>query len=1159
MNLWIKLILVQIVSMSFLFSEPAQAYPIDDEKRQLIEVLRELSEKYQVVITYDTNILKDIEVQVGELNKKDLEGMIESIMEQTGLQYENMRNRYYIIYRDTWKGNKSMKKIRKKLNQIETIDLSGKKNNITKNLQKVHRLNSVKRAVLQLETAMVVRGTVTDDKGEPLIGVNVLVKGENNGTSTDFNGSFELQNVDEDATLVFSYVGYQTQEVAVEGRESIQVELLSDAQLLDELVVVGYGTVKKSDLTGSVARIDGDDFKRQPITQLTEMLSGTVPGFYSRQSASAAGGGSMQIRGQNSLSAQTDPMIVLDGVIFNGSLQEINPSDIESIDILKDASSAAIYGARAASGVILITTNRGTEGAPRINFSTKLGIAQPTQNREPLNAEQFLQFRQDYLREISIDNPDIPQYFYTNPNALPSSLSLEQWLSFRENPSTDPYSEYLQRLNLYPIEQKNALANQTIDWYPKVVNTGIRQRYDLNLSGGTERVKYYWSMGYLDNEGVIKGDEYSSIQTRLNVDFKITDWLSVGTNTQFTNRDEGAVQANLGQMYINSPFGEEYNEDGTINLRPYGDPGTYNPLMDYYGQEKDRKINSLFSSLYSNISLPFGIEYKLSFQPRMSFTNELNFWNDQTITGSQTYQGGYATRYNARISEWMIDNLLKWQKQIGNHLLDLTFLYNSEKYQSWSELQSNQTFNPNQNLGYNGLQFGTNPSLNNDDSKQTGDALMGRVNYTLLDRYLITASVRRDGYSAFGQEQPRAIFPALAFAWKLSDENFFPGSGFVNRVKLRASWGINGNRDIGAYSALARLSSSLDYDGINTVVGVQNSSLANPGLVWEKTTSLNFGADIGIWENRIDLSLDYYVGETRDLLMNRLLPIITGFSSVTSNLGRLENRGFEMSVRSINFNSSKFSWNSNLVFSLNRNKIVSLFGDVGEYTLLGETHNGELPDFTNNWFPGYAVDAIWDYNVTGVWQIDEKDEAGVFNMSPGDYKGEDVNGDGKYIDVEDKQFIGFTTPRYLVGFRNNFDFGPFSLSMFIRGDLGHKIQLNEALRGTLSHDRRNYDLGPLPYWTPENRNNEFARLRPIHSAYGGGLNIYKPGSFVRIQDLTLSYSFDSALLQRLNIKGLSTYLSGRNLLTIDNWPGWDPESRMTPMPRIMTLGVDISL
>ena len=223
MNLWIKLILVQIVSMSFLFSEPAQAYPIDDEKRQLIEVLRELSEKYQVVITYDTNILKDIEVQVGELNKKDLEGMIESIMEQTGLQYENMRNRYYIIYRDTWKGNKSMKKIRKKLNQIETIDLSGKKNNITKNLQKVHRLNSVKRAVLQLETAMVVRGTVTDDKGEPLIGVNVLVKGENNGTSTDFNGSFELQNVDEDATLVFSYVGYQTQEVAVEGRESIQV------------------------------------------------------------------------------------------------------------------------------------------------------------------------------------------------------------------------------------------------------------------------------------------------------------------------------------------------------------------------------------------------------------------------------------------------------------------------------------------------------------------------------------------------------------------------------------------------------------------------------------------------------------------------------------------------------------------------------------------------------------------------------------------------------------------------------------------------------------------------------------------------------------------------------------------------------------------------
>jgi TonB-linked SusC/RagA family outer membrane protein len=1004
-----------------------------------------------------------------------------------------------------------------------------------------------------------INGKVTDKSGEGLPGVNILLKGTTYGTITDINGNYQLESANQGDTLVFSFIGFITQQVPINNRTTIDLVMTEDIVSLEQVVVIGYGEQKKSDLTGAVERLDADKFKHQSVTQLSEMMTGTIAGFNANQGASAAGGTSMEIRGKTSLTANTDPMVVLDGVIYNGSLRDINPNDIATIDILKDASSAAVFGAKAASGVILITTKKGSSGKPTINFSTKIGIAEATKDRKPLNAEQFLKFRADYFREGAIGNPSIPEHFYTDPNKLPDDISVEEWRNYSSNPNADPETEYYQRLNLYPTEQENALAGKTTDWYPQVMTEGLRQSYDLSIGGGTDNVKYYWSIGYLDNEGIIKGDKYSAIRSRLNVDFTVTDWLSVGANTQFSERDESSVPASLGLMYIASPFGNIYNEDGSLNLRPHDDPSAYNPLMNYFGQDRNRKINTFFASFYANVELPLGIQYKLSFQPRYSFTNEHNFWGEQTITGSQTYPGGRATRANSKVTEWMVDNLLTWKKKVGVHNFDVTFLYNAEKYNSWYEFQANQNFSPNPNLGYHGLQFGDSPSLTNTDMKQTGDALMGRINYTLLDKYLVTASLRRDGYSAFGQENPRALFPAAAFAWKVSDEDFFNENWLVNRLKLRVSWGVNGNRDIGAYSALAQLGSVLDYDGSNIQVGVQNTTLSNRGLTWERTESVNFGANIGLFENRVDLTADYYIGTTTNLLMNRLLPRITGFRSITSNLGELENRGFELTLNTVNINSNGFKWNTNFVFSVNRNKIKKLFGDTGEYTLLGETRTGELPDFSNHWFPGRSIDVVWDYDVIGVWQMEEEEQADVYNMSPGDFKAVDVNEDGQYTDLIDKQFIGYTTPRQRLGMRNEFSYKNFTAAIFIRADLGHLIPFNQALQGSLSHDRRNYNGGPMPYWTPENRNNEYARLRPIHSAYGGGLNIYKPGSFVRIQDVSLSYALPASIIERLELNSLSVFGAIRNLYSFDEWPGWDPESRMTPMPRIYTLGLNMSL
>ena len=444
-----------------------------------------------------------------------------------------------------------------------------------------------------------------------------------------------------------------------------------------------------------------------------------------------------------------------------------------------------------------------------------------------------------------------------------------------------------------------------MDWYKEVIRTGLRQNYDVSIGGGSQNVTYYWSLGYQNNEGILRGDKFSTIRSRLNVDFKVTDWLNVGVNSQFADRDESTVPANLGQMFIMSPYGSMFDENGNAMWYP-NSFAVANPLINFYGQERMKKVNTLFASLYGKIKLPFGFDYKISFQPRYEASKDYNFWSSNTLDGGSTRSGGYSTRADASTYEYILDNLLHWNKQVGVHQFDVTLLYSAERNRGWYSKIANQGFVPNQNLGFHGMQYGTSPAMETNDTQITGDAAMARLNYTLFDKYLITASVRRDGFSAFGTKQPRAVFPAAAVAWKISEEKFFH-IDFVSQMKLRLSWGVNGNRDIGAYSALAQLLSAMYYDGTNVQVGVYNTSLANPNLVWEKTKSINIGMDLSLLKNRIDLSMEYYDMTTTDLLMRRLLPEITGFKDITTNLGLLGNKGFEMTINTINTEQANFS------------------------------------------------------------------------------------------------------------------------------------------------------------------------------------------------------------------------------------------------------------
>lgn len=1000
-----------------------------------------------------------------------------------------------------------------------------------------------------------IHGRVVNHQGEPLQNVSILIAGTKIGTTTNSDGYFILSAPDDkNVVLEVSSVGYQMKKVNVGKQTEINVTLEVEVSGLSDVVVIGYGTAKKGDLTGSVSRIDAKTFQNQSMTQVTDMLAGTTPGVYTTQSTSAEGGGTMQIRGPSSIGAGTEPLIVLDGAIYNGSISDINPADVESIDILRDASSAAVFGSKAASGVILINTKKGRNGKPTIDFSSNVGMAQTTHDLRPFSPQGYLNLHRDYLTQF---NPNLPYGYYFQPDQLPAGVTLDQWRNFSANPAADNVDEWITRIGLKPVEIENFKAGKTTDWYDLVVGSALRQDYTIGVGGGSKDLKYYLSAGYLNNKGIITGDQFSTVRTRLNLDLRVTNWLNVGTNTQFASRNESVAPGNLSNATAESPYGSMWNPDGSLKALP--DDQTPNPLENYYGQQRSHITNTLFSILYAQIKLPFGIQYKISFQPNFAFSKDYNFWSTNTTTGSTSYVGGYGTRDDSQSYGWLLDNILTWNKEIGIHKFDLTLLANAELSKSWLSHQANSNFSPNANLTYNALQFGIQPALSDTDQQRSGNAYMARLNYTLLNKYLFTGSVRRDGYSAFGQQNPTAVFPAFAFAWKISDESFYK-IPWMNQLKLRTSWGVNGNRDIGTYSALASLGSILGYDGANVQSGVYNSTLSNVGLRWERTQSTNIGLDIGLFQNRIDMSIDAYNKVTTDLLMSRQLPIITGFSSIESNLGELDNRGFEVLINTKNVKTKNFDWSSSFTFSLNRNKIKSLYGDTGVYQLLGKTQSGELPDFTNQWFPGQALDAVWNYQVTGIWQLSEKDEAAAYGMVPGDWKVRDVNGDHKYLQFDDKKFIGYTAPRYRIGLRNEFTFFQnFSASIFIRADLGQLRSMSFLTQNKSVFDRIN--TWSLPYWSPENPSNEYARndFPDNTGKYNGGLIIYRPSGFVRVQNFSLSYNFPSALVERSGLKSLRIFTSMQNLFTFTDYPGFDPESGMTPMPKVFSLGLNLTL
>ncbi len=1053
-----------------------------------------------------------------------------------------------------------------------------------------------------------ISGKITDSKGESLPGVNIILKGSQGGTVSNTEGSFNLKVPNEKAVLVFSYVGYVGQEIEVGSRSNINVTLSENDKTLEEVVVVGYSTMRKKDLTGSITQIRPDKIADQNPNTTQDILRGT-PGVTVSFDPSAKGGGSVQIRGQRSVytaAGHNDPLIILDGMIFYGELSEINPDDIAQIDVLKDASAAAVYGAKSANGVLIISTKKGQKGKPKINFTSNLGFVTMGANRKVFDPEQYLQYRQDWYKAPTYGlNSATGNYeayrssfatqagYFDQPtdaNLSKYGVTREQWRGYTAsaNGSASDQEIWAKRLLMQGTTLTNFLNGQSFDWYKHSFRTGVNQDYNLSASGASDNINYYMSFGYLSNQGVAQGNTYSSIRSNMKVEGKITKWLDIGANVNFQHRTDGDLAVDWGTQIIrNSPFASYKDAEGNLLVHPMGDNmvNNFGQNYDFDRQYRDMdKGYTIFNTiLTSKVKLPFNVTYSFNFSPRYQYFHD-RYWESASHPDWRA-TNGLVNREQTQRFDWSLNNTINWDYTIAkDHRVSVTLVQEAEKRQSWLDRIEARNILPSDALGYHETYYGdkNRSSYDSDDVKETADGMLARLFYAYDDRYMLTTSVRRDGYSAFGTSNPRATFFSAAVAWTFTNEKFFNWDP-LSTGKLRVSWGQNGNRSLSdPYLALANLGA-----GVGATMGYLDASgnliqyryltvgrLANPNLSWEKTEAFNVGADFGLFKNRIFGTLDYYITPTVDMIMNRTLPGFTGFGSITTNLGKVENRGFEITINSQNIKTKSFSWNTVFGFSKYKNEIKNLYFVYDEVKDEAGNTIGtkERDDIGNGWFIGQPVSAIWNYNVTGMWQANEAAEAAKYGQRPGDpkvannYKTDDRGtADGGTTPVyndNDKQFLGQSSPPVMWSLRNDFSYKGFNFSFNMYSYMGHK-----SLNGTyLNQDNGTSLVTNLAnayakeYWTLENPTNNVARLDAKGPAGVNSPGMLYDRSFIRLENITLAYTFPGAMLSNWKIDNLKVFGSIRNAAVWKkdkNWDYWDIETGGLA-PRIFNLGVNVS-
>jgi TonB-linked SusC/RagA family outer membrane protein len=887
------------------------------------------------------------------------------------------------------------------------------------------------------------------------------------------------------------------------------------------LVVIGYGKQKRKNITGSISSINiSKDIQTKSATSVNQLLKGRIAGLKVGIATQAGATGSLLVRGTNSLTAGNSPLVVVDNVPFYGSLEDINPRSIKSIDVLKGASAAAAYGASAANGVIEVTTKKGANSAkPTVSFNTNTQISVPGKVVKPYGPNQYVRYRAAYLRD---SNPGEADKFLA-PNG-----------NFKNK-------QFLENIGLATNEINNYLNDKTINWWNQVIRgKALRQQYNVSIAGHPDGLSYFTSLNYVNDQDQIVDGKFKTIRANVNLRGTPLDWLKIGLNSKYARINHGFLPANLGEAYNVSPLGDKFNKDGSLKFFPHGDNLAINPFLytSRTGQALNDIKNQLGANFFAEIDFPFGFSLKSTWANSFGFHRIEHFIPAiQPISGTQAS----VDRSNSHTYHWFSINRLTWLKDFAKvNRIKLTLLYQVETRNSKSTDASNTDLSLT-TLGYGLINVGSNPTVSSNDTHSSGTAAMARLHYSLKDRYLLTATIRRDGYSAFGINHPYGYFPSVSAGWRISQEPFFKNINLVSNFKIRFAYGKNGNRDIGIYSALQRLNTNKYEYGGQTVTGLYASNLPNRNLKWEETTQYDGGLDFGFLKKRVSGSFDVYFSKTHNLILDRTLPQITSFTSITTNLGQVNNWGIEVSVNSQNVSTKLFNWQSTINFSFNRNKIISLYG------------NGKN-DLTNQWFLGQSLYRIWNYKILGVYQKSDSAAAAIYQRKPGDYKLLDVNDDSVYTPREDKVFQGYRKPRYRLSFRNQFNYKNISLSFLLYSWLGYTRANNNLIEGNYTYGR--FNQPDYPYWTPENHSNKYGRLGQTRAP---GYSYYENASFIRLANLSLSYQFPQSIIDRLDAKSLRIYFNAQNVavLTFHNYLGNDPETGSLNTPRLFSIGVTL--
>jgi len=998
--------------------------------------------------------------------------------------------------------------------------------------EKIGNHSNEQRLEIIMQGVTITGKVTSSEENDGLPGVNVIVQGSVQGTVTDVEGNYNIEVPGEEAVLIFSSVGYVQEEVLVGNKTIIDLELVVDITALEEIIVVGYGTKKKSDITGAIASVTPEEFESQPLYRVTDALQGRAAGVSVSNYNGAPGGGvKIRVRGSNSLTGSSNPLIVVDG-IYGISLESINTNDIASIEVLKDASSTSLYGSRGANGVILVTTKKGSSREPQVNIDAYYGIQSVTKKIDILDGAQF-------AREL-------------NKKRVVLGAS-------------DAFSA---------AEIADLEANGGTDWQDETYRQAVNQNYQLSMSGKEGKIGYFISGNYADQEGIIINSNYKRYTLRSNLDFDISKKLSVKFNI-VGSRQEGHNNGSIAS--IGTPVIAALIFDPT---KPVIDPDTGNPtnasnfgsisgspISRALGNVTDVFTNEVNTNLRFRYDIIEGLSYTFTGGAQLSNGSSNNFLNSW---------GSSSGLVSASVSTfeqmtWQNTSMFEYAKNIDAHRFSVKAIYELQKFQfKGSSARGEDILTPS--VGFDNLGLAVNQRISSSFSEREIQSFIGRIDYAYKDKYLITATARADGSSVFPEDNKYGVFPSVALGWRLSEENFISNLEVFSNLKLRASYGITGNQAVAAYSSLALLRTGINYpiSGNALSIGVAPGRAANPNLKWEETAQTNFGLDIGFFEGRLNFIADYYKKNTIDALLDINVPRFTGQSTVLKNIGEVENKGFEFAVEGKIFAKRDFNWDVGFNISFNKTVVIDIGGEdaifpgrsYGSGVSLAPAVILEVGEEVGN-FQGLIYD--------GVYKSDEADEAADFGFVPGDAKFKDLNDDG-IINSDDIGIMGNGQPDYFWGFNNTFTYKGFELNVFFNAVGGFDVwNLTRGYTFGGNADARDATTTEiLNQWSPTNESSNISAYSATSREALQSSRWVEDGSFIRLNNISLGYYLPESLLSRTFIKGIKIYASAQNILMITDYSGYDPEINSGrnsdvdqsvdwgayPNPRTITFGIN---